>query len=535
MTNWIPGLLALAPLTLALVGLVPKRPSVLYRALPSVAIGAAGFGLGSVLVGTFLFFTSGASGQPAIVQPANILGLRITLYVDALSVLMTVLVAGVGTAVIHYSRRYLHGEARQPHFTRWLCLTLAAVLALILSGNLLQFTLAWIATSLCLHQLLVYYHDRYRARLAARKKFMISRLGDVSLAAAIAILFFEFGTLDFASLFSAARNLQEAASIPSSVHWATALLVGSALLKSAQLPFHGWLTEVMETPTPVSALLHAGIINAGGFLVLRFSDLVVLSPAALATLVVAGAATALFAALVMLTQTSIKVGLAWSTIAQMGFMMLQCGLGAFSAAMLHICAHSLYKAYAFLSSGSVIEAVRANDAVRAEASSPLRTGLALATAAVIVTLVGLPFDITLKTAPGPVVLAAILAMGVAQFAAAGFASSPGPLATARRLALITAVVVLYFMLQLGATALLDGALAQPVGSHGPFDVAAAVVVIAAFAGVLLLQQLGPPRSLRSQALYVHALNGFYLNTVTTRLIERVWPVNDTSRSEGVSA
>ena len=132
------------------------------------------------------------------------------------------------------------------------------------------------------------------------------------------------------------------------------LLVAGAITKSAQFPFHTWLPQTMETPTPVSALMHAGIVNAGGYLIIRTSPLVSLTPWALTMLAIIGGVTACFAAVVMLTQTSVKKSLAYSTIAQMGFMMLQCGLGAFSAAMLHILAHSLYKAHAFLSSGSVI-------------------------------------------------------------------------------------------------------------------------------------------------------------------------------------
>ncbi len=133
----------------------------------------------------------------------------------------------------------------------------------------------------------------------------------------------------------------------------------AALLKTATLPLHGWLTEVMEAPTPVSALLHAGIINAGGVLLLRFADPVQASPGAMAALVMVGGLTALFGAVVMLTQSAVKTALAWSTVAQMGFMILQCGLGLWALALLHIVAHSLYKAHAFLSSGGAVGAVLA--------------------------------------------------------------------------------------------------------------------------------------------------------------------------------
>ena len=138
-----------------------------------------------------------------------------------------------------------------------------------------------------------------------------------------------------------------------------ALLAIAALLKSAQFPTHGWLTEVMETPTPVSALLHAGVINAGGFLLIRFADVMLLAPGVLAALVMIGGFTALFGSLVMLTQPAVKTSLAWSTVAQMGFMIFECGLALFPLALLHIVAHSLYKAHSFLASGGAVEQVAA--------------------------------------------------------------------------------------------------------------------------------------------------------------------------------
>lgn len=137
------------------------------------------------------------------------------------------------------------------------------------------------------------------------------------------------------------------------------MLALAAVRKSAQFPTHGWLTEMMEAPTPVSALLHAGVVNGGGFLLIRFADLMLLSPGVLAVLAMLGGFTALFGALVMLTQPAVKTSLAWSTVAQMGFMILQCGLALFPLALLHIVAHSLYKAHAFLASGGAVEQVAA--------------------------------------------------------------------------------------------------------------------------------------------------------------------------------
>ena len=234
---------------------------------------------------------------------------------------MFALVAFVGLIVVLYSRNYLDGDRGQARFTKWLCLTLAAVLLLIVSGNLFQFALAWIATSLGLNKLLLFYPERQSAVLAARKKFLVSRLGDLCLIAAMVLLHQAFGSLDYAVLFAGAEAMRLGGDIPAVIHAVALLLVVAALLKSAQFPLHGWLTEVMETPTPVSALLHAGVINAGGFLVLRLADVISLSAPSMEVLVIVGGVTALFGSVVMLTQTSVKVSLAYSTIAQMGFMM----------------------------------------------------------------------------------------------------------------------------------------------------------------------------------------------------------------------
>jgi NAD(P)H-quinone oxidoreductase subunit 5 len=217
--------------------------------------------------------------------------------------------------------------------------------------------------------------------MAARKKFLFSRLGDIALLAALWFAWRAFGTLDYAALFAGASR-EEAP-----LQTIALLLVVAAVLKSAQFPFHGWLPDTMETPTPVSALMHAGIINAGGFLIIRFSPLMAQAPKALELLAAVGGFTALFGSLVMITQTSVKRTLAFSTVAQMGFMMLQCGLGAFALALLHIAAHSLYKAHAFLSSGSVIAASRSAGSPPARSYRGLLGALAaFAVAGVLVAL-----------------------------------------------------------------------------------------------------------------------------------------------------
>jgi NAD(P)H-quinone oxidoreductase subunit 5 len=304
------------------------------------------------------------------------------------------------------------------------------VLGVISAGNLAFLILAWIATSVGLNTLLLFYRERPAAQLAAKTKFIASRLGDLFLICAAASLWMSFGTLAFPELFAAARTA------PSGTLALPAIfIVLAALLKSAQLPFHGWLVEVMETPTPVSALLHAGVINAGGFLVLRLADIVAPSESALHILSLVGGATALFGSIVMLTQTSVKAALAYSTIAQMGFMMLECGLGAFAAALLHILAHSLYKAHAFLSSGSVIDLARASWTPSPGGQPhPARFALALAASVPVAFAVGGMFHAGILDNPGAATLATILLMSFRISSPMRSTREPRPMCSGGRLA-----------------------------------------------------------------------------------------------------
>ncbi len=535
MPNWTPNLIFLAPLALIAVGLIPSQQADrLPKTMLRLARGASAFALGVALITTLVFFIAGDM-TPAHGLVVGAGGVGITLYYDALSAVISLLVSFVGAIVITYSKNYLDGDPGQGHFFKWLCLTLAAVLTLTISGNLLQFTLAWVASSLCLHQLLVFYQDRRAARLAARKKFIASRLGDLCLISTMALVYYVFGSLDFDVVFTKATALGDAATLPPQIHVIAMLLVVGAMLKSAQFPFHGWLTEVMETPTPVSALLHAGIINAGGFLILRLSDMVSLSVPALEMLAMVGGFTALFGSVVMLTQTSVKVSLAWSTIAQMGFMMLQCGLGAFSAAALHIVAHSLYKAHAFLSAGSVIDISRASWVARPHGKPhPARLVVGLVGAVGLTWAVSLAFGASLTRAPGVFALGAIMVMGVTHLVANAIDERPSPFVILRGVGLAVGVAVAYFALQLGAEVLMAGSLPEKQALRGPLDLAIVGLVIVLFGAVTVLQNAMPYKmdDSRWQSVYVHLFNGFYVNAFTNRLVHRWWPVGHTTTSKG---
>ncbi|MDB6133668.1 MAG: dehydrogenase [Verrucomicrobiales bacterium] len=445
----------------------------------------------------------------------------IDVYFDTLSAIMLLLVSFLGAVVLRYSVNYLAGDPQQGRFIKWLCVTTGSVLTLIISGNLLMFTLAWVATSMSLHQLLMFYPDRPGALLAARKKFLISRLGDACLAAALIVTWKCFGTWKFTGMFAAAEGLR--AQGGDSALWLSGLsvlLVAGALLKSAQFPFHSWLPDTMETPTPVSALMHAGIINAGGFLVVRLSPIIAGSPAALNALALVGAFTALFASMIMLTQTSVKRSLAYSTIAQMGFMMLQCGLGAFALAVLHLVAHSLYKAHAFLTSGSIVSMSRSSWVPSERpAAHPLILAGTLAAAMVLTLVIGTLFGLSLKSGGGVLLLGAVFMMALAYLLWNLWASSHRASLAGWGLLVGAGTATAYFALHAVFDKLLASSLMTCNPERSPLEYGVMALVTLLFMAVLILQAQLPGWSATrlGRSFYVHASQGFYLGTLANRL------------------
>jgi NAD(P)H-quinone oxidoreductase subunit 5 len=280
---------------------------------------------------------------------------------------------------------------------------------------------------------------------------------------------------------------------------------------------------VMETPTPVSALLHAGVINAGGFLLIRFADVMLLAPGVLAVLVMIGGFTALFGGLVMLTQPAVKTSLAWSTVAQMGFMMLQCGLALFPLALLHMVAHSLYKAHSFLASGGAVERVTASRRPGPVAIPGFAAvGKAFLVALVIYALVGLVFGFAQKS-PQAIALGAILIFGVAYLLAQGLAETAPRALTQRTALYAVAAATGYFALQTGAEWLLTGSVTATLPatpSPGPLEWALIVLAVLSFGFVAVIQALFPLWAYHPAAagLRVHLSNGFYANAVFDRAL-----------------
>lgn len=503
-------LLLLAAATLAAVQ-GARRPA----ALPMVAEGAA-FGALLIALGALGLLIIQGAGDSRLIGWA---GIGLSARLDAVSVTMLLLVAFVGWIVVRYACTYLDGEARQGQFIGWLCTALAAVLLLVQAGNLVQLVGSWVATSAALHRLLLFYPERVAARRAARKKRLFSTIGVIALVAAAVLLWLNFGTTDIATINALARSGDGSGLVLA----AAALLALAAVLKSAQFPTHGWLTEVMEAPTPVSALLHAGVINAGGFLLIRFADAMLSAPGVLAALAILGGFTALFGALVMLTQPAVKTSLAWSTVAQMGFMMLQCGLALFPLALLHIVAHSLYKAHAFLASGGAVAqvaAIRRPGPVAVPDGSAVGRAflIALGIYAGIGAAFGVAFGFGHKS-PQALALGAILIFGVAYLLAQGLAdAAPRPL-TRRTALYASAAAIGYFALQTAAEWLTAGVLpATP--APGRLEWTLMTLAVLSFGLVAVAQALFPLWASHpaAQGLRVHLSNGLYVNAMIDRML-----------------
>jgi NADH-quinone oxidoreductase subunit L len=289
-------------------------------------------------------------------------------YIDQVTVLLLLLVTGVSAIVHVYSSRYMIGDPRYNRFFAVIGAFTSAMCMLVMSRNLLMMYVCWELMGICSYLLIAHWAQRKAAGRAATKAFLVNAIADVGLGFGVILTFNTFGTLDIplileraASVDGQVINLLGWIGLQASVEITTLitlLLFTGAMGKSAQVPFHVWLPFAMEAPTPVSALIHAAtMVNAGPFLLVRFSPLLMLSPVAMTVIAVVGGTTALYAAVVSLTQTDIKKILAYSTISQIGFMIMTCGLGAFVVAIFHLLAHGFYKAFLFLSTGNALQAV----------------------------------------------------------------------------------------------------------------------------------------------------------------------------------
>ncbi len=291
--------------------------------------------------------------------------LKIGMLVDRLTAVMMMLITSVSVVIHVYSVRYLEGDPGYARFFGLLSFMTFVILSLVSSPNLFMLFMCWQLLSLALYLILNFNYSHPDACRNSFKTFFVHRVGDVSFLCGLFLAYKYFGTLEFSELFKAAADNSRVVSLlPGGIFDVSAIsLVGvlifvGAMAKSSQFPLHVWLPDTMDSPTPVSALMHAGIINAGGFLLNRLAPFYVHSSNTLHIVFLVGVLTVLLGAAMMLAQNDIKKTLGFSTMGQMGYMIMECGLGAFALAIFHLIAHGFFKATLFLGAGTGIHASR---------------------------------------------------------------------------------------------------------------------------------------------------------------------------------
>ncbi len=296
------------------------------------------------------------------------LTIRLGLYVDQLTAAMLLLVTIVSGLVHVYTIGYMHGDPGYARFFGNIALFTFSMLMLVMSDNFVQLFVFWEAVGLCSYLLIGHWYERPSARAAATKAFLVNRIGDFGFLLGVLLVFVTFGTLQYQPVFAdAAAHVGETVDLLGAVGggWEVSamtliclLLFVGAVGKSAQVPLHVWLPDAMEGPTPISALIHAAtMVTAGVFMVARLAPLYNLSPVAMDVVAVVGGLTMIVGATIAITQTDIKRIVAYSTLSQLGYMMMACGLGGYVFGIYHLLTHGAFKALLFLGCGSVILAV----------------------------------------------------------------------------------------------------------------------------------------------------------------------------------
>jgi NADH-quinone oxidoreductase subunit L len=280
--------------------------------------------------------------------------------VDHLSAVMLLVVTGVGFLIHLYSIGYMHEDQDYSRFFTYMNLFVLSMLTLVLAGNFLLLYVGWEAVGLCSYLLIGFWYERRSATDAAKKAFIVNRVGDFGFGLAIMLIWVTFGTLTYGDVFARADSVGQGTALAIAL-----LLFMGACGKSAQLPLHTWLPDAMEGPTPVSALIHAAtMVTAGVYMVARCHKLFEASPLSLDVVAWVGTLTAVFAATIGLAQTDIKKVLAYSTISQLGYMFAAVGIGAYAAGIFHLVTHAFFKALLFLGAGSVIHSLGGDQDLR---------------------------------------------------------------------------------------------------------------------------------------------------------------------------
>jgi NADH-quinone oxidoreductase subunit L len=322
----------------------------------------------SFITSVFLFFILNSSGQDSATLTlfnwvsAGDLKIPFAFLIDHLSLVMMLIITGIGALIHIYSIGYMHDDERVNSFFAQMNLFTFSMLLLVMGANYLILFIGWEGVGFCSYLLIGFWFKNPAFNYAARKAFVMNRIGDLGFILGIILLFFTFKSVSFNEVFAQAATLQSGAPILTLI---TLLLLVGAVGKSAQIPLFTWLPDAMAGPTPVSALIHAAtMVTAGIYMIARSSILYNLAPITSNVMIVLGLTTAIITAIVGLRQNDIKKVLAYSTVSQLGYMFLALGLGAYSAAIFHVTTHAFFKALLFLGAGSIIHAMGGEQDIR---------------------------------------------------------------------------------------------------------------------------------------------------------------------------
>ncbi|MCW3103595.1 MAG: dehydrogenase subunit [Bacteroidetes bacterium] len=360
-----------------LVGLVPLLPLVgfliigffgkkLSKGLAGVIGSAAVFAAFAVAVG--IFFELNGQADKSVTVPlfswitAGKLSVPFSFLIDPLSSLFLLIITGIGFLIHVYSTAYMHDDEGFSRFFAYLNLFIFFMLLLVLGSNYLIMFVGWEGVGLCSYLLIGFWFKNTAYNNAAKKAFIMNRIGDLGFLLGIILIFVTFGSISYHEVFEQAKSYATGTPVLTAI--ALLLFVG-AMGKSAQLPLYTWLPDAMAGPTPVSALIHAAtMVTAGIYMIARSNILYTLSPDAMSVVAIIGVCTALFAATIGLAQNDIKKVLAYSTVSQLGYMFLALGVGAYTGAVFHVMTHAFFKALLFLGAGSVIHAMSGEQDIR---------------------------------------------------------------------------------------------------------------------------------------------------------------------------
>lgn len=360
MQSFIP----LIPL-LPLIGFIIN--GIFGKNLPKSVVGAIGTGsvIGSFFLSVLLFSDIASSHKVFTntlftwLEVGN-WEINFSFLVDQLSVLMMLIITGIGSLIHIYSSGYMHEDEGFHKFFAYLNLFIFSMLLLVMGGNYMILFFGWEGVGLCSYLLIGFWYKNVEYGKAARKAFIMNRIGDLGLLLGVFMIFQNFGSLDYSQVLENAANIDN-----TTITTICILLFVGAMGKSAQIPLYTWLPDAMAGPTPVSALIHAAtMVTAGVYMIIRSNALYSLSPEAQSIIMWVGLATSIFAAVIGLRQNDIKKVLAYSTVSQLGLMFIALGVGAYASAMFHLMTHAFFKALLFLGAGSVIHAMGGEQDIR---------------------------------------------------------------------------------------------------------------------------------------------------------------------------